>query len=192
MSISAKSLVEPLGRSGEPSGVTLRRMAGVMLGLLFLIGPLSDLIDSSLDAIRIAGIAAGFALFVALYALTVQGALRIGAEAMVALLAALAALAVVMLAAGAPSSFDLLFVFFVAAAGMRLKTRPALQVVQSAALFRASSKLGADQSIATSNDSLRFATDALREGSRSELLGALALIALAGVIAGRKLRRPED
>jgi len=73
-----------------------------------------------------------------------------------------------------------------------LKTRPALQVVQSAALFRTGTKLGADPSIATSKDSLRFATDALREGTRSELLGALALIALAGVIAGRKLRRPEE
>jgi hypothetical protein len=73
-----------------------------------------------------------------------------------------------------------------------LKTRPALQVVQPATLFRAGTNLGADQAIATDKDSLRFATDALREGSRSELLGALALIALAGVIAGRKLRRPEE
>jgi hypothetical protein len=73
-----------------------------------------------------------------------------------------------------------------------LKTRPALQVVQPATLFRAGVNLGADQAIATDKDSLRFATDALREGSRSELLGALALIALAGVIAGRKLRRPEE
>ena len=73
-----------------------------------------------------------------------------------------------------------------------LKTRPALQVVQPATLFRAGANLGADQAIATDKDSLRFATDALREGSRSELLGALALIALAGVIAGRKLRRPEE
>jgi MFS family permease len=73
-----------------------------------------------------------------------------------------------------------------------LKTRPALQVVQPATLFRAGANLGADQAIAADKDSLRFATDALREGSRSELLGALALIALAGVIAGRKLRRPEE
>ena len=73
-----------------------------------------------------------------------------------------------------------------------LKTRPALQVVQPATLFRAGVNLGADQAIATDKDSLRFATEALREGSRSELLGALALIALAGVIAGRRLRRPEE
>ena len=73
-----------------------------------------------------------------------------------------------------------------------LKTRPALQVVQPVTLFRAGTNIDADQAIATGKDSLSFATDALREGSRSELLGALALIALAGVIAGRKLRRPEE
>jgi MFS family permease len=73
-----------------------------------------------------------------------------------------------------------------------LKTRPALQVVQPAALLRTGTNLGFDQATATGKDSLRFATDALREGSRSELLGALALIALAGMIAGRKLRQPEE
>jgi hypothetical protein len=70
-----------------------------------------------------------------------------------------------------------------------LKTRPALQVVQPAALFRTGTNLGSNRA---TEGSLRFASDALREGSRSELLGALALIALAGMIAGRKLRRPEE
>ena len=89
----------------------------------------------------------------------------------------------------------LTLILFVAAFSLRrpgLKSRPTLQVVQSAALFRTGTRLGADPSIATSKDSLRFATDALREGSRSEVLGALALIALAGVIAGRRLRQPEE
>jgi hypothetical protein len=73
-----------------------------------------------------------------------------------------------------------------------LKTRPALQVVPSAALFRAGTTLSADQEIAIGKDSLGLATDTLREGTRSELLGALALIAIAGMIAGRRLRRPEE
>ena len=73
-----------------------------------------------------------------------------------------------------------------------LKTRPALQAVRSAALLRTGTNLSADQAIATGKDSLRFATDTLREGSRSKLLGALALIALAGVIAGRRLRWPGE
>ena len=72
-----------------------------------------------------------------------------------------------------------------------LKTRPALQVVRPAALFRTHTNLSANQAIAAGEDSLRLATDTLREGTRSELLGALALIAIAGVIAGRRLWRLE-
>jgi hypothetical protein len=72
-----------------------------------------------------------------------------------------------------------------------LETRPTLQVVQPATLFRTVTDPSADQAIAAGEDSLRVATDTLREGSRSELLGTLALIAIAGVIAGRRLQRPE-
>ena len=97
-----------------------------------------------------------------------------------------------MIAAGLLLLMVLLLLVALSLRRPELKTRPALQVVQPATLFRAGANLGADQAIATDKDSLRFATEALREGSRSELLGALALIALAGVIAGRKLRRPEE
>ena len=67
-----------------------------------------------------------------------------------------------------------------------VKTRPALQVVRAATLFRTGTNHDAKQSIATGEDSLRLATD-----KRSELLGALALIAIVGVIAGRSLRRQK-
>jgi len=70
-----------------------------------------------------------------------------------------------------------------------LKTRPALQMARPAALLRTSTSLSAVQAIATGKDSLRLATDTVREGTRSEVLGALALIAVAGMIAGRRLRR---
>ena len=69
--------------------------------------------------------------------------------------------------------------------------RPALQVVRAATLFRTGTNLNAKQAVAAGEDSLRLATDTLREGTRSELLGALALIAIVGVIAGRSLRRRE-
>ncbi len=72
-----------------------------------------------------------------------------------------------------------------------LKARPALKVAQPVALFRTGSKLTANPAITADKDSLRFATEALREGTRAELVGALALIALAGVVAGRRLRRPQ-
>ena len=69
--------------------------------------------------------------------------------------------------------------------------RPALQAVRAATLFRTGTNLNAKQAVATGEDSLRLATDTLREGTRSELLGALALIAIVGVIAGRSLRRQK-
>ena len=71
----------------------------------------------------------------------------------------------------------------------RPKTRPALQVVRPAALFQIPAGRRASEAIAGSEDSLRVAADTLREGTRSELLGALALIAIAGIVAGRTLRR---
>lgn len=67
-----------------------------------------------------------------------------------------------------------------------LKTRPALQVGRPAALFRAN--FGSNQAIAAGGDSLRLAAGTLREGTRSQLLGTLVLIAIAGMIAGRGLR----
>jgi hypothetical protein len=70
----------------------------------------------------------------------------------------------------------------------RLGKRPALQIAQPAALFGALGQGGARQAIAGEH-SLRLATDALRQGTRSELLGALAIVAVAGLIAGRGLRR---
>jgi hypothetical protein len=83
----------------------------------------------------------------------------------------------------------LLVAFFLRRPG--LKARPSLQVVRPAALFHTSTNLRANQAFAAGKDSLRLAADTLREGTRSELLGALALIAIAGVVAGRRLRRLE-
>jgi len=72
-----------------------------------------------------------------------------------------------------------------------LETRPALQVARPAALFRTGTRRSANEVGADTEDSLRVTTDTLRDGTRSELLGALALIAIAGVIAGRRLRPDE-
>ena len=80
--------------------------------------------------------------------------------------------------------FLLLVVFLLRRPG--LKARPVLQVGQPAALFR--TNLESSQAIATGEDSMRLASEALGEGTRSQLLGTLALIAVAGMIAGRRLR----
>jgi hypothetical protein len=67
-----------------------------------------------------------------------------------------------------------------------LKERPPLLVGQPAALFR--SNLESNQAIAGGEDSLLLATGTSRESARSQLLVTLALIAIAGMIAGRRFR----
>ena len=74
----------------------------------------------------------GFALFLAVYVELVRpgsGWHGHGPRSTLAGLAALLVLAIVVRALGAPSSFDLLYVFFAAAIGMRLQPRAALVVI---------------------------------------------------------------
>ena len=74
----------------------------------------------------------GFALFLAVYVELVRpgsGWHRHGPRWTLAGLATLLVLAVAIRALGAPSSFDLLYVFFAAAIGMRLQPRAALVVI---------------------------------------------------------------
>ncbi|HVU78308.1 MAG TPA: histidine kinase [Gaiellaceae bacterium] len=125
------SPIEPLRPHEEGLGQVLRITAGVMLGLLFLIGPLSDFIHSSPGPARTAAIATGFAAFLVLYATAMRaGRLgRLGPRATLAVVAALAVLPAAMLAFGAPSSFALLYVFFAAAVGMRLRPQAAAVVI---------------------------------------------------------------
>jgi hypothetical protein len=70
----------------------------------------------------------------------------------------------------------------------RPAARPALQIARPAALFGALGRPHVSRAITGGEESLRLATSALQEGSRSQLLGALALIAVVGMIAGRRLR----
>lgn len=68
--------------------------------------------------------------------------------------------------------------------------RPALQMARPAALFGVLAPAPASRAIAGGEESLRLVTNALQGGSRSQLIGALALIVVVGMIAGRRLRRP--
>jgi two-component system sensor histidine kinase DesK len=112
-------------------GSTLRLTAGIAIGLLFIIGPLADLLHSSLGGLQVAAIAAGLAVFIGLYATVMQPGRvsHVGPAKTLAILGVLALLPAAMLVAGAPQSFALLFVFFVAAAGMRLQPRAAAVVI---------------------------------------------------------------
>ena len=119
-----------IGIDGDRASRLLKRLArlrvGQLLGLLFLIGPLSDLADSSQSPARVAAILVTLAAFVALYLVLLppirsaraQGRAPIGGG-----LALLAALAALTLALGAPRSFALLFVYVVAVAGIALAAR---------------------------------------------------------------------
>jgi two-component system sensor histidine kinase DesK len=118
-------------RSGFETFSEGRARIGVLLGLLFLAGPLSDLLNESFGAAHLAGLLLGLALFVALYLSLLPPSAwleRLGPEASLLALALLPVIAIALLAAGAPTSFAALFVYFVAAAGLRLPARVAIVV----------------------------------------------------------------
>ena len=115
----------------------LRMRAGIVLGLLFLAGPLSDLWDESLATATRVALALGVALFVAIYLTVLPPARWLacrGPVAVVGALALLPAIAIVLLAAGAPPSFSALFVYVTAASGILLPARIAAAVVAAAAV----------------------------------------------------------
>lgn len=110
----------------------MRVRLGVLLGVLFLIGPVSDLGDDSLGSGTRVALGLGVALFVAIYLSVVPPAnwiFRRGYSAVIAALVLLPALAVVLLAAGAPDSFTALFVYVTAACGIVLPPRIAIAAI---------------------------------------------------------------
>jgi two-component system sensor histidine kinase DesK len=117
-------------------GRLLRIRIGQILGLLYLIGPLSDLGDASLGPVRVTAIGLAVAAFVVLFlallpplpAIACRGERAIGLG-----LALLGLTAVLVIALGAPQSFAALFVYFTVAAGMLLPVRPALVVIAATA-----------------------------------------------------------
>jgi two-component system sensor histidine kinase DesK len=114
-----------------------RARIGVLLGLLFLAGPLADVFRQSLGPAHAAFLLLGLGLFVALYLSLLPPSAwltRLRPEAALLALASLPVIAIVLLEAGAPSSFAALFVYFVAAAGVRLPPRTAIGVTLVTAL----------------------------------------------------------
>jgi two-component system, NarL family, sensor histidine kinase DesK len=119
------------------AGRRTRARIGVLLGLLFLTGPIVDLSRQSLGAAHTAFLLFGLGVFVALYLSLLPPSAwvtRLGPKAALLVLALLPAIAIVLLAAGAPTSFGALFVYFVAAAGLRLPARAAIVVTLVTAL----------------------------------------------------------
>lgn len=110
----------------------LRARVGVLVGLLFLSGPLSDLLGASLGPGHLAALLFGTALFVGAYISLLPPSpwlLRRGPAAMAIVLAALPLLAIGLLFGGAPRSYVALFVYFAAAVGMLLPASAAIAII---------------------------------------------------------------
>jgi two-component system, NarL family, sensor histidine kinase DesK len=117
--------------TSDLDAMSLRRARlGVLLGLLFLAGPLADLVRDS-SGWQLAALFVALGVFVALYLSLLPPSrwlTRLGPRAALVALSLLLVIAIVCLVAGAPRSFAALFVYFVAAAGMWLPTRAAVGV----------------------------------------------------------------
>ena len=74
----------------------------------------------------------------------------------------------------------------------RLAVRPQLQIARPAALLGTLRPAGYDKIGAGGEPTLNLATETVRHGSRSALLGTLVLVAVAGLIAGRRLQLPRN
>ena len=74
----------------------------------------------------------------------------------------------------------------------RLAVRPQLQIAQPAALLGTLRPASYDKRVAGGEPTLNLATETVRHGSRSALLGTLVLVAVAGLIAGRRLQLPHN
>ena len=74
----------------------------------------------------------------------------------------------------------------------RRAARPQLQIAQPAALLGTLRPASYDKTVAGGEPTLNLATETVRHGSRSALLGTLVLVAVAGLIAGRRLQLPRN
>jgi two-component system sensor histidine kinase DesK len=131
----------------ELRGVTrLRARFGVVVGLLFLAGPLTDLFRADLAPWHLALLLLGTTLFVAAYVLVLLPGRRLVEHTALipTLLAAMPALAVALLLGGAPHSFAALFIYFAAAAGLVLPAAAAVAVFGATAAGVAIAGMAAD------------------------------------------------
>lgn len=130
------SLEEPRAE-GQPLVRRLALRVSVLLGLLYLSAPISDLAHDSLPTIQLAGISVGLAAFVAIYWSLMPPIRRLAERddrwTLIAL-GTLPVIAIGLLLAHAPASCTGLFIYAVAAAGLVLPPRASLPVIALVAL----------------------------------------------------------
>lgn len=135
---------------GLRSVTRMRARFGVVVGLLFLAGPLSDLLGADLGPGHLAALLLGTALFVAAYVSLLPPSPWVMRRpyAIPALLASMPVLAIALIAGGAPRSYVALFVYFAAAVGMLLPETVAAVVIgaTAAGVAIAALTLGVDAS----------------------------------------------
>src|SRR5262245_61723388 len=111
---SAMQRLDVDSRADSATFNSARARGGVMLGLLFLAGPLTDLLRQSIGALHLMALLVGLGVFVALYLSLLPPSAwlsRRGPGAELLALALLPVIAIALLAAGAPTSFAALFVY---------------------------------------------------------------------------------
>jgi two-component system sensor histidine kinase DesK len=120
-----------------PRARRTRARFGVVVGLLFLVGPLSDLFRADLAPRQLAALLLGTALFVTAYVVLLPPApwlARRGPVAITTVLASMPVLAIALLLGGAPHSYVALFVYFVAAVGLLLPAPVAGAIITTTAV----------------------------------------------------------
>jgi len=74
----------------------------------------------------------------------------------------------------------------------QIAARPQLQIAQPAALLGTLRPASYDRIVAGGEPTLKLATETLHHGPRSALLGTLVLVAVVGLITGRRLQLPRN
>jgi two-component system sensor histidine kinase DesK len=172
------------GWTTRPPSRLGRFRVGQLLGLLFLIGPVSDLADAGLGPLAKAAIVILVAAFAALYLalLPPVRALAGGGPRTAAAVGVLAGLAGLTLALGAPRSFVLLFGYLVAGAGVALALPAAVVVTVAVA-----AGVGLGLTVAGANGSTVAAWTVTVLG-----VGAVTAALGSAIRANEALRRVRD
>jgi hypothetical protein len=79
-------------------------------------------------------------------------------------------------------------VLFLTSGRPRVAARPSLRVAQPAALLDTVTEGRSTAVMTAGEDALNVATDALKNGSRTTIFGAIALAVVVGAVAGRTLK----
>jgi signal transduction histidine kinase len=156
---------QDLGVMTRPLMHAIQIRLGLAIGLLFLIGPIADLLGNPRGSVRTTAILLCTCVFVLIYGLLLPPSpllRRLGRAELLGPLAALPVLAIVVLAIGAPVSLTALFVYVVAAAGLLVAHASSSEIATFAIVLVAiGSMMGAFARKIATNQELHLAREEL-------------------------------